>query len=117
MAVAALTEPGHGGKTYEMTGPRLLTFADAVAEIAEATGRPLTYQRVDLDEYIAAATEHGVPSDVAGLIGFLFGEVLDGRNAWVGDGVEQALGRPAKDFATFARENRAAWLPVAQPAR
>jgi uncharacterized protein YbjT (DUF2867 family) len=117
VVVAALTEPGHGGRTYEMTGPRLLTFADAVAEIAEATGRPLTYQRVDLAGYVAAATEDGLPPDVAGLLGYLFGEVLDGRNAWVGDGVQQALGRPAKDFATFARENRAAWLPVAQPAR
>ncbi len=117
VAVAALTEPGHGGTTYEMTGPRLLTFADAVAEIAEATGRPLTYQRVDLDEYVAAAIEDGLPADVAGMLGHLFGELLDGRNAWVGDGVERALGRPAKDFATFARENRAAWLPAAQPAR
>ena len=117
VAVAALTEPGHGGKTYEMTGPRLLTFADAVAQIAEATGRPLTYRRVDLDEYVAAATEDGLPSDVAGMLGYLFSEVLDGRNAWVGDGVEQALGRPAKDFATYARQNRATWLPAAQPAR
>ncbi|MFI7678898.1 NAD(P)H-binding protein [Actinophytocola sp. NPDC049390] len=117
VAVAALTEPGHGGRTYEMTGPRLLTFADAVAEIAEATGRPLTYRRMDLDEYVTAATGDGLPSDVAELLGYLFGEVLDGRNAWVGDGVEQALGRPAKDFATFARENRAVWLPAAQLAR
>lgn len=117
VAVAALTEPGHGGRTYEMTGPKLLTFADAVAEIAEATGRPLTYQQAPLDAYVAAMTEQGVPGDVVDLLGYLFGEVLDGRNAWVGDGVEQALGRPAKDFAAFARENRDVWLPAAQPAR
>ena len=117
VAVAALTEPGHGGRTYEMTGPRLLTFADAVAEIAEATGRTLTYQPIDLDGYVGAAAAHGEPEDVVGLMRYLFGEVLDGRNAWVGDGVEQALGRPAKDFAAFARDNAAVWQSAAHPAR
>jgi uncharacterized protein YbjT (DUF2867 family) len=117
VAVAALTEPGHGGRTYEMTGPRLLTFADAVAEIAEATGRSLIYQQTDLDSFAEAATAHGGPEDVVGLLRYLFGEVLDGRNAWVGDGVEQALGRPAKDFTAFVRDNQAAWLPAVHPAR
>jgi uncharacterized protein YbjT (DUF2867 family) len=107
VAVAALTSPGHGGRVYEMTGPRLLTFADAVGEIAAATGRDITFQRTDLDGYVAAMAAHDVPPDVIGLIGYLFGEVLDGRNAWVGDGVEQALGRPAKDFSAFARDNAA----------
>jgi uncharacterized protein YbjT (DUF2867 family) len=115
VAVAALTEPGHGGRLYEMTGPRLLTFADAVGEIAEATGRDVTFQQADLDTYIKAMTEHDVPQDVIGLLGHLFGEVLDGRNAWLGDGVEQALGRPAKDFSAFARDNAATWL--GQPVR
>lgn len=117
VAVAALTEPGHGGRTYEMTGPRLLTFADAVAEIAEATGRTLTYQPIDLDGYVGAAAAHGEPEDVVGLMRYLFGEVLDGRNAWVGDGVEQALGRPAKDFTAFARDNAVVWQSAAHPAR
>ena len=58
-----------------------------------------------------------MPSDVAGLVSYLFDDVLDGRNAWLGDGVERALGRPAKDFAVFARENAAVWQPAAQPAR
>jgi uncharacterized protein YbjT (DUF2867 family) len=117
VAVAALTSPGHGGRVYEMTGPRLLTFADAVGEIAAATGRDITYQQSDLDGYIAAMTEHDMPQDMIGLVGYLFGEVLDGRNAWVGDGVEQALGRPAKDFAAFARDNAAAWKTQPAPAR
>jgi uncharacterized protein YbjT (DUF2867 family) len=111
VAVAALTSPGHGGRVYEMTGPRLLTFADAIDEIATATGRELVFRQADLDTYVAAMTEHGVPQDIIGLLGYLFGEVLDGRNAWVGDGVEQALGRPAKDFSAFARDNAAVLSP------
>jgi uncharacterized protein YbjT (DUF2867 family) len=111
VAVAALTSPDHAGRLYEMTGPRLLTFADAIGEIAAATGRDITYQQVDLAGYVATMTEYDVPRDVIDLLGNLFGEVLDGRNASVADGVEQALGRPAKDFSAFARDNVAVWTP------
>ncbi len=43
VAVAALTEDGHAGELYELTGPRLLTFAEAVGEISRATGRKVRY--------------------------------------------------------------------------
>ena len=46
VAVAALTEDGHVGRLYELTGPRMLTFPEAVAEIAAATGREIRYARV-----------------------------------------------------------------------
>ena len=39
VAVAALSDDGHVGQVYELTGPRLLTFAEAIGEIARATGR------------------------------------------------------------------------------
>src|SRR5262249_18047125 len=45
-AVAALTEEGHFGQLYELTGPRLLTFAEAVAEIAKASGRNFRYLQI-----------------------------------------------------------------------
>jgi uncharacterized protein YbjT (DUF2867 family) len=104
VAVAALTEDGHTGEVYELTGPRLLTFAEAVAEIGRATGRELRYVQVSMDEYAAAAAELDVPDDVVWLIRYLFSEVLDGRNAKLADGVQRALGREPRDFADFARE-------------
>ncbi len=104
VAVAALTEDGHVGELYELTGPRALTFADAVAEISAATGRELAYVPVSIDEFAAAATAQGVPADVVGLLRYLFGEVLDGRNSQTTDGVQRALGRPPKDFGDFARD-------------
>ena len=64
VAVAALTDDRHIGELYELTGPRLLTFAEAVAEIAEATGREIRYVPVSIEEYAAAAAEQGVPSEV-----------------------------------------------------
>jgi uncharacterized protein YbjT (DUF2867 family) len=107
VAVAALTEPGHANRVYELTGPRLLTFADAVAEIGRAAGRELRYIPVTVEDYAAAAAEHDLPEEVIGLLRYLFTEVLDGRNARLADGVRQALGREPRDFADYARDTAA----------
>jgi uncharacterized protein YbjT (DUF2867 family) len=103
VAVAALTEDGHAGQLYELTGPRLLRFDEAVAEIAEATDRPIRYVPIASDEFTAGLAQHGVPADVVALLAFLFTEVLDGRNAHLTDGVQRALGRGPRDFADYAR--------------
>jgi uncharacterized protein YbjT (DUF2867 family) len=105
VAVAALTEPGHEGRLYELTGPRMLTFAEAVREIADATGRDVRFERISIDELEAALT--GAPDEVVWLLRYLFTEVLDGRNAHLTDGVQRALGRPPRDFRDFARETAA----------
>ncbi|MCW5661506.1 MAG: NAD(P)H-binding protein [Burkholderiaceae bacterium] len=102
-AVAALTDDRHVGRLYEMTGPRLLTFAQAVEEIARATRRPIRYARVAPEAYSASLLAHGVPAQDVALIRHLFTEVLDGRNASLADGVQQSLGRPARDFGAFVR--------------
>jgi uncharacterized protein YbjT (DUF2867 family) len=104
VAVAALTDEGHAGQLYELTGPRSLTFAEAAAEIAKATGRPVRYAPVSLEEHAAEAAEHGVPAEVVELLTYLFDEVVVGRNANTTDGVRRALGREGQDFADFARE-------------
>jgi uncharacterized protein YbjT (DUF2867 family) len=104
VAVAALTEDGHAGQLYELTGPRLLRFDEAVAEIAEAAGRPVRYVPISNDEFMGGLAEVGVPDDVRSLLGFLFTEVLDGRNAYLTDGVQRALGRDPRDFSDYARD-------------
>jgi steroid delta-isomerase-like uncharacterized protein len=104
VAVAALTEPGHEGRIYEVTGPRLLTFAQAVAEIASATGRELRYEEIPVADYVDGMLAQQVPEQVVSLTRYLFETVLDGRNAATADGVERALGRAPRDFAEFARE-------------
>jgi len=104
VAVLALTADGHSGEVYEVTGPRLLTFAEAVDEIARATRRDLRYTRIGVDELAAGLAEAQVPDDYIGLLRYIFGEVLDGRNANVTDGVQRALGREPRDFADFVRD-------------
>jgi uncharacterized protein YbjT (DUF2867 family) len=111
VAVAALTDDRHIGELYELTGPRLLTFADVVAEIAAATGREIRYLMVSAEDYAAALADAGVPADFVWLMTYLFTTVLDGRNASVTDGIQRALGRAARDFTTYARSAAAdgAW--------
>jgi len=104
VAVAALAEDGHAGRLYELTGPRLLRFDEAVGEIARASGRPIRYLPVPIEPWKAAMAEAGVPDDVVSLLGYLFTEVLDGRNAHLADGVQRALGREPRDFADFAAD-------------
>jgi len=104
VAVAALTEEGHAGQLYEVTGPRSLSFAAAIAEIAAAAGREIRYVQVPREEYAAAMAAAGVPADFVWLVDYLFATVLDGRNARPADGVRRALGREPRDFADYARE-------------
>lgn len=103
VAVAALTEDGHAGQVYEVTGPRLLTFAEAVEEISQATGRAIRYMQIPQEAFAAGIAEAGLPEDIAWLLNYLFATVLDGRNASLGDGVQKALGREPRDFADFCR--------------
>jgi uncharacterized protein YbjT (DUF2867 family) len=107
VAVAALTDDRHVGQLYEVTGPRLLTFAAAVAEIPKATGRTIHYVPISMDQYTSALRRDGLPAAlVSGLIG-LFTEVLDGHNAQLADGVQRALGRQPRDFSDYAQETAA----------
>jgi uncharacterized protein YbjT (DUF2867 family) len=103
VVVAALTEEGHAGQLYEVTGPRLLTFAEAIAEIESAAGRPVRYLPVSRNDYVKGLIEADVPEPDAEFLGDLFDTVLDGRNAYVTNGVERATGRAARDFADYAR--------------
>jgi uncharacterized protein YbjT (DUF2867 family) len=117
VAVAALTDDRHIGELYTLTGPRLLTFADAVDEIARATGREIRYARISIDEFAAAARAQDVPPEFVELLTYLFSEVLDGRNARLEDGVQRALGREPRDFTDYARDAAATgvWIELDRP--
>ena len=104
VAVAALIDGRHAGEVYEVTGPRLLTFADIAAELSHAVGRTITYVNVPHDAFVTGAAESGAPKDVVWMLDYLFATVLDGRNAYLTDGVQRALGRAPRDFADYARD-------------
>lgn len=107
VAVAALTQDGHNGQLYELTGPRLMTFTQSTAHVAQATGRDIQYVQVTAEQYMEGMKQAGIPEDYIWLINYLFTTVMDGRNAYVMDGVQRALGRAPRDFAEYARETAA----------
>ncbi|MER6620494.1 NmrA family transcriptional regulator [Streptomyces sp. NPDC000931] len=109
VVVAAVTGgERYAGRTLAVTGPRLLTWGEAVAEIAAATGRPLAYRAVPARDYGEALVGFGVPPEEAGFLTGLFGTLLDGRNARVEDGVREVLGREPRDFASFVADEAGA---------
>jgi len=103
VAVAALTEEGHAYETYEVTGPRMLTFSELAQEISKATGREVQFIQIPKEAFAGAIAESGAPDDIAWLLNYLFETVLDGRNTYLCDGVQRALGREPADFSDYAR--------------
>ncbi len=114
VVVESLLHDMHVGQTYELTGPRLLTFEQVTAEISKVTGRDIKFKSLSMDEYTKMLREYQVPEDHIWLINYLFTEVLDGRNSSVTNDIEKVLGRKAKNFAEYARETvtTGIWNPV-----
>jgi uncharacterized protein YbjT (DUF2867 family) len=107
VAVAAITQSGHSKKLYEVTGPRMFTFQEAIETIGRETGRTIVYEQIPMENYKAMLKEYGVPADFIWLVTYLFTEVLDGRNESITHGVQEALGRPATDFVDYVKRTAA----------
>ncbi|MEU6992638.1 NAD(P)H-binding protein [Streptomyces sp. NPDC046465] len=109
VVVAALTGGDRfAGRTLDLTGPRLLSFRQAVAEVAAAAEREIAYVPVSARDYGAALSEFGLPAAEVEFLTDLFETNLDGRNAKLSEGVREVLGREPRDFADFVREQAAA---------
>ncbi|MGB5556832.1 MAG: NAD(P)H-binding protein [Paracoccaceae bacterium] len=102
VAVAALTDDGHKGALYEVTGPRLMTFAEMADALSSAIGREVRHFPISFEDFHANVAQAG-GDFVADVFTAIARETLDGRNAHLTDGVQRALGRPPRDFANFAR--------------
>lgn len=114
VVVAALTEDGHKGELYEVTGPRLMTFADMATELSRATGREIRHIPISFEAFHDAVAQAG-GTFVADVFTAIARETLDGRNAHTADGVMRALGRGPRDFTDFARAaaRTGAWTSAA----
>jgi uncharacterized protein YbjT (DUF2867 family) len=103
VVTAALTSNDHTNKLYEVTGPRLITFEQAVAEIAMALKRPIQFEAVSMEEYVAVLRSYEVPENYIWLLRYIFSTVLDGRNESLAQGVEEALHRKPTDFSNYVK--------------
>lgn len=104
VAEAALLGDLHVGRIYEITGPELLTWSEAVACIATATGRGITYRTSTPQEFAAMLITVGFPAQDANWVANLVAQILDGKNAATADGLQLALGREPRTFAQFCRD-------------
>lgn len=110
VVTAALTDRRHIGQLYEVTGPRLLTVAEMVEEIARATGSPIRFRTIPAEAYAEGLAAAGVPEDMAQMVLYLFGTIMDGRNESLADGVQRALGREARDVSAYAEATAASGI-------
>ncbi|WP_327588850.1 NAD(P)H-binding protein [Nonomuraea sp. NBC_00507] len=108
VAAAALTKDGHAGRTYELTGPRSLTFGEAVEIIARAAGREIHYRGKDEDYLTATGFSEQAMAELKA-----FAALRDLGDQPVSEAVRQVTGRPPKPFETYATEAAAqgAWHP------
>jgi uncharacterized protein YbjT (DUF2867 family) len=109
VAVAALIGDGPGSQTYELSGPRALTFGEALAEIERASGRAARYVAVPPAQFIEELSEQGWSQADARLWTAALTPIATGREAVVADGVRHMLGREPTDFTEFTRSATAAW--------
>ena len=104
VAVEALLNDIHNGEIYQLTGPRLLTFREAIREISEATGRAISFTAISLPAYTNAMKQQGVPADFVWLVEYLFSEVLGNPgNSEITNDIEKVLGRKAIDFSDYVK--------------
>jgi uncharacterized protein YbjT (DUF2867 family) len=116
IATAAFMDSRHSRQLYDITGPDALTFEDAIAAIAAATGRTISFALIPPAEYRAELMRQNLPQDVVELVMYLFTTVLDGRNTPLGDGVRSALGRAPSSFADYVARTAATGVWRAQNA-
>jgi uncharacterized protein YbjT (DUF2867 family) len=104
VAVATLTHSALRNRVFEVSGPRAMTFAECVEAISQATGYPVKYTQIPIEEFIDGMRTQVAPAPLLWLMRELFTVVFDGRNSRPTGGVEAALGRPATDFSEYVRK-------------
>lgn len=111
IAAKALTEDGHHGQAYALTGPEALTRHEVAAKLTAALGRPVRY--VPIDDAALRNALAGTPQSQIELLSGLFAAVRAGHTAATTDTVRQVLGRPPLSFDRYAADTVAAWRAAA----
>ena len=108
-AAKILTEPGaHGGTVYELTGPRSITFGEAVGMISRASGRSIAYEQISPAAYAEALIGDGVGDDAAHHVAEMFVLMDRGLITAPTDGVTSLLGRAPRTFEDYVLTRAAA---------
>jgi len=104
VAVAALMETGHAGKTYLLSGPESLSFAEQAKILSDEAGKDIQYIHVPKEAAEEAMNSSGMDPWLAAHLAEIMDWFTQGSYDYVTDDIEQVLGRPARTFAAFAKE-------------
>ena len=107
VAAVALTNSGHEGKIYPLTGPEALTMAEVAEKLSAVTGKHIRYMNVAPEDAKKAQLAAGVSPYIADALAELFAERRKGKEANVSPAVQMILGRPPVSFDAFAKRNAA----------
>ncbi|MCC3763051.1 NAD(P)H-binding protein [Glycomyces sp. TRM65418] len=108
VAAAVLTEDGHHGRIYELSGPEALTFADAIEVLAKASGRPMAFRVETPEEHAAVLRSAELPEDLVFFLDAMYRVMREGALGEVATGVQDVLGREPVAFADWAARAAAA---------
>ncbi len=109
VAVATLTQDGHAGQAYALTGPAALTRAQVAEVLSRVTGREVRYTSISEAQFQEGLRGAGLPEAYVGLMTALYQVVRAGHTATVTDDVQRVTQRPATTFEQFARDHADAW--------
>jgi uncharacterized protein YbjT (DUF2867 family) len=109
VAVAALTEPGHEGKAYEITGPQLLSYDDVAAIFSRVIGTPVKYQDIPPAAAKQAMLGMGIPDWNCDGINELMDQMRADQYAMTTDAVRAVGHKAPTTLEQFIRENARAW--------
>lgn len=100
-----LLDDAYNGSTVTVTGPEQLTFAEAIAAIAQGLQREIKFIPISIDEFKAGMKGAGLPDNYVWLLSYLFQEVLGNPdNQHVAHDVEKVLNRKATDFEAYVKK-------------
>jgi uncharacterized protein YbjT (DUF2867 family) len=110
VATAIATNPtSHQGKTYWLTGPESISYADAAATLSQVLGRPISFRPLTNEEQEQAMISVGVPEHIAKMNAQALALLSEGDSDWVTDDVTKILGRQARSFRQFATDHAGAF--------
>ncbi|GAA3458868.1 NAD(P)H-binding protein [Saccharothrix longispora] len=109
VAVAALTQEGHEGAVYELSGPRALSFEEALAVLGDVSGRAARVVDVPPAEFVPLLVGGGLSPQYAEVLTMSLTAIRDGHDAALSDGVPSVLGREARSFEDYAKGAAGAW--------
>jgi uncharacterized protein YbjT (DUF2867 family) len=115
VAAAVLGRDRYHGTTLDLSGPVAVGFAEAAAALAEAAGMPVRYEDDSDDDHVQRLRAAGTPEGYIEWRMAMLGGIRRGDDAYLSDGVQQVLGRPATSLTAWAAREvpAAAWAPAA----